>query len=441
MPSDPRNDASGPAVDPVGTTPAGRPRADGARTGEVVAVVEGPVVTALREPADGVPDVVESVAALDTAVAAFAAGTGPVAVDAERASGYRYGQKTYLVQMRRAGAGTVLIDPVPLPDLSAMTTALGDAEWVLHAASQDLPGLAEQGLRPASVFDTELAARLLGMERVGLAAVVAEVLGLGLAKEHSAVDWSTRPLPREWLRYAALDVEVLIELRRELGDRLREAGKEEWARQEFETVRLAPPAPPRVEPWRRMSGLHTIRDRRRLAVARSLWQAREADARRRDISPGRVLPDAAIISAATELPRTLPQLTGLRLFSGKGTRRRADHWFAAVREGLAVEEGDLPTTRGPRTDGPPPPRAWADRDPAAAARLAAARAVVGEIAARHSVPVENLLQPDLLRRLCWNPPAEPGPESVADALVAGGARSWQVELVAETLAAALVTVE
>src|SRR5690606_18294158 len=193
-----------------------------------------------------------------------------------RASGYRYGQATYLVQVRRQGAGTALIDPVPLRDLSVLSAAVGDVEWVLHAASQDLPGLAEHGLRPARVFDTELAARLLGMPRVGLAAVVADTLGLGLAKEHSAVDWSTRPLPEDWLRYAALDVEVLVEVRDVLAARLEESGKAAWAAQEFEHVRTLPPPAPRVEPWRRTSGTHTVKGRRQLAVVRSLWEAREA---------------------------------------------------------------------------------------------------------------------------------------------------------------------
>ena len=198
-----------------------------------------------------------------------------MAVDAERASGYRYGQRTYLVQLRREGAGTALIDPIAVPDLSALSDALVGVEWVLHAASQDLPGLAEQGMRPSRVFDTELGARLLGLDRVGLAAVVADALGLGLAKEHSAVDWSTRPLPTEWLRYAALDVEVLVELREVLAERLAVAGKAEWAAQEFEAVRTAAAAgAPRgaVAP-----GLGSARDPRRPPPrrrARALARAR-----------------------------------------------------------------------------------------------------------------------------------------------------------------------
>ncbi|GEA89981.1 HRDC domain-containing protein [Cellulomonas cellasea] len=404
-----------------------------------VAVPEAPVVVALTEPREGVPPVVETPEELARVVALFEAGTGPVAVDAERASGYRYGQRTYLVQVRREGAGTALIDPIALPDLSSLSRALVGVEWVLHAASQDLPGLAEQGMTPTRNFDTELGARLLGLERVGLAAVVAELLGLGLAKEHSAVDWSTRPLPGEWLRYAALDVEVLVELRAVLAERLAVAGKAEWAAQEFEAVRLAPPPPPRVEPWRRVSGLHAVRDARRLAVVRSLWTTRDDNARQRDISPGRVLPDHAIVAAAQALPRSVPQLVALPSFSGKGTRRRAALWQHAIDEALALPESELPSVRGPKSDAPPPPRAWADRDPAAAARLTAARDVMTALSAEVDVPAENLLQPDLLRRLCWSPPPTLDAAAVADALRSGGAREWQVDLAVPRLAAAFAT--
>ncbi|MFC8190707.1 HRDC domain-containing protein [Cellulomonas sp. NPDC057328] len=396
-------------------------------------------VVPLLEPAEGVPPVVDTPAALAAVVEAFGAGTGPVAVDAERASGYRYGQRTYLVQLRREDAGTALVDPVALPDLSVLSEALVGVEWVLHAASQDLPGLAEQGMRPSRVFDTELAARLLGMERVGLAAVVADTLGLGLAKEHSAVDWSTRPLPAEWLRYAALDVEVLVEVRQVLAERLAEQGKAEWARQEFEAVRLAPPPAPRTDPWRRVSGLHTLREPRRLAVVRELYATRDKNARERDISPGRVLPDAAIVAAAHALPRTVGQLVALPAFAGKGTRRRAALWQSAIDRAVALPDSALPSARGPASDGPPPPRAWADRDPAAARRLTAARTVVGALSEQWSVPVENLLQPDLLRRVCWSPPQPADAAAVAEALRAGGAREWQVELVAERLAEAFAT--
>ena len=163
-------------------------------------------------------------------IAAFEAGSGPVAVDAERASGYRYGQRAYLVQLRREGAGTALIDPVACPDLSGLGEALSGVEWVLHAATQDLPCLREIGMVPTRLFDTELAGRLAGFPRVGLGAMVEGVLGFVLEKGHSAVDWSTRPLPEPWLRYAALDVELLVDLRDALEKELDRQGKLEWAR-------------------------------------------------------------------------------------------------------------------------------------------------------------------------------------------------------------------
>lgn len=402
-----------------------------------VSTNDGAAVTPLTEPAEGLPPVTTRPGELEKVADAFARGTGPVAADAERASGYRYGQATYLVQLKRAGAGTALIDPVSLPDLSAIGDAVGDAEYVLHAASQDLPGLNEHGLTPARVFDTELAARLLGFERVGLAAVVAETLGFGLAKEHSAVDWSTRPLPEDWLRYAALDVEVLVEVRDNLAERLEAAGKAEWAAQEFEAVRTAPPPPPRVDPWRRTSGMHVLRNPRQVAVVRALWEARDATARARDIAPGRVLPDRAIVAAARAMPRTAGQLVGLPEFAGKGTRRRAGYWQRAIDEARELPESGLPTVRGPRADGPPAPRLWGDRDPAAARRLKEAREVVAGFAERLSVPAENLLQPDALRRLCWKPPEPVNTTTVTEFLYDRRARPWQVELLAEPLAGAL----
>jgi len=228
-------------------------------------------VPILHSPRDGTPEPLSTAAELADAAAALAAGSGPVAVDAERASGYRYSQRAYLVQLRRAGAGTFLIDPIELPDLSSLDGALADADWILHAANQDLPCLAELGLRPRRLFDTELAGRLLGSERVALGTMLEQYLGISLEKGHSAADWSTRPLPHDWLVYAALDVELLIELRAVLRTELDQAGKLDWAEQEFDAVLNTPPPPARSEPWRRTSGIHGLRNRRQLAMIRALW--------------------------------------------------------------------------------------------------------------------------------------------------------------------------
>jgi ribonuclease D len=390
----------------------------------------------LLEPREGIPPVVADEEALAEVIAAFAAGTGPVAVDAERASGYRYGQRAYLVQLRREGAGTALVDPVGCPDLTALGDALADAEWILHAATQDLPCLREIGMVPSRLFDTELAGRLGGHPRVGLGAMVESVLGYALEKGHSAVDWSTRPLPEPWLRYAALDVELLVDLRDALEKDLDRQGKLEWARQEFDAIASAPPPPPRRDPWRRTSGMHKVRRRRQMAVVREMWTVRDRVAQRRDVSPGKVLGDAAIIEAALALPANVHALTALPGFGHRMGRRQLEQWQAAVERAKALPDAELPQPGQP-LNGPPPPRSWADKDPAAAARLSAARAGVSALAEELNMPQENLITPDTVRRVCWEPPSEVTVAAVADVLTELAARPWQVELVAPVLAQAL----
>ncbi|MGE5290528.1 MAG: HRDC domain-containing protein [Micromonosporaceae bacterium] len=397
---------------------------------------DGAGAAPLLEPRESIPPIVSDAQSLKEATAALAAGRGPVAVDAERASGYRYGQRAYLVQFRRHGSGTILIDPISCPDLSGVDAALADTEAVLHAASQDLPCLAEVSYKPRRIFDTELAGRLLGFPRVGLATLVEEILGVRLEKGHSAADWSTRPLPASWIRYAVLDVEVLVELRDSLAAQLDAAGKSEWACQEFRAVLEAVPARPRADPWRRTSGIHRVRSPRGLAAVRELWQARDGIARRLDLSPGRVLPDAAIVEAARTLPVTSSDLHAIGGFTGRNARRYTGTWLRALARARSGGADSLPEPSVPG-DGPPPASRWAERDPAAARRLEAARTVVAAIADEHSVPSENLLQPDTVRRLCWNPPAAPTLEAIQGELAHYGARPWQIELTALPLAGAL----
>ncbi|HEY2298586.1 MAG TPA: HRDC domain-containing protein [Jatrophihabitans sp.] len=396
-----------------------------------------PTAPLLSEPAEGVPDPIESAQALDELVAAMVSASGPVAVDAERASGYRYSQRAYLVQLRRQGAGTALIDPISLPALTSLNAALDGVEWILHAANQDLPCLAEVGLHPRRLFDTELAGRLLGEERVALGTMVEQHLGVRLEKGHSADDWSTRPLPHSWLVYAALDVELLIPLRDALAEQLAAAGKDEWAAQEFEAVRTAPPAPRRLDPWRRTSGIHKLRNRRQLGVVRSLWYERDSYAAQRDIAPGRVLPDSAIIDAAVRQPRRPADLAALRVFGGPRQKRQLDRWFRAVDAALALPDPELPPLTGGGGDGIPPPARWRERDPAAAARLAACRDLVTALAEQHSVLAQNLLASDVVRRLAWRPDSPVDELSVRAQLGELGARPWQIELAAAGLATAL----
>jgi ribonuclease D len=385
----------------------------------------------LLELRDGLPPLTDTPPALADACRALAAASGPVAVDAERASGYRYSSRAYLIQLRREGAGTFLVDPIGFDDLSPLQEALGGAEWILHAATQDLPCLGEVGLVPAALFDTELAGRLLGYPRVGLATLVETVLGYAMKKEHSAADWSTRPLPGPWLLYAALDVEVLVELRDALAAELVAAGKDEWARQEFDALRGFTPAV-RSEPWRRTSGLHKVRGRRLLGAVRELWETRDDLARERDVSPGRIIGDGAIVAAAMAMPTTRSELLETRGFHGRGAQRYSDLWLSAVQRAATMPEDDLPV-KAPRSDGPPTPRAWAERDPVAAERLARAREAIGRLSEEVDVPAENLMSPDSVRRVLWTPPGADA-EAVAARLTSYGARPWQVELVVDAIA-------
>lgn len=413
--------------------PASEPEVSGTEPDE-------PEATPLLAPAEGVPAVALYPSDIVRAAEFLAQGSGPFAVDAERASGFRYSNRAYLIQIRRAGAGTVLIDPVnhggdPLQVMAPLAQVLGQDEWILHAADQDLPCLAELGLTPPSLYDTELGARLAGFDRVNLAEMVRRLLGLGLVKGHGAADWSKRPLPADWLNYAALDVEVLLELRAAIAAVLEEQGKSDWAAQEFEFLRTAEPTITRRDRWRRTSGIHKVRDPRALAAVREMWTTRDNIAQRRDIAPGRILPDAAIVNAATVDPDTVEKITALPVFGGGKQRRSAQVWLDALAR--ARQDPNPPTGSEP-LNGPPPPARWSRRKPEAAERLEAARGALTELSQRVSVPTENLLTPDTVRRLCWD--WQPVPDvgaAVEEFLAQAGARPWQRELTVPVLTEAL----
>lgn len=380
-------------------------------------------------------DVVDSPEKFSLAVDALRSGVGPVGVDAERASGFRYSQRAYLIQMFRRDAGVFLFDPPAIGDFSELQDAVGGVPWILHAASQDLACLREVGLDPATIFDTELGARLLGFPRVGLATVVEELLGVHLAKEHSAADWSTRPLPGPWLTYAALDVELLVDLMEAEEVLLDGAEKQDIAAQEFAYELSRDPKPPRADPWRRLSGVHSIRGLRNLAVARELWYARDDLAKAKDVAAGRLLPDLSITAVARAMPSSKRELAALHEFTGRASRTELDRWWDAVSRARSTD--DLPVLRANR-DSIPPPRAWADRNPEAHDRLHAVRPAIAELAEELQIPVENLLAPDTLRRLAWSPPSPVDETTIAAALHDADARPWQVEATAARIAAAFV---
>ncbi|SDK98797.1 ribonuclease D [Cryobacterium psychrotolerans] len=381
--------------------------------------------------------VVETRDAYFEAIETLAGGTGPIGIDAERASGFTYSQRAYLIQIYRRDAGTFLFDPPAIGDFSELNESLRDAEWILHAASQDLACLREVGLDPVNMFDTELAARLLGLPRVGLGTVVEELLGIHLAKEHSAANWSTRPLPEAWLVYAALDVELLPDLRDRMVEMLVESEKTQIAAEEFAAVLARETKAPRVDPWRRLSGVHSIRGQRNLAVARELWIARDALAQHLDVSPGRLVPDASLVAAARVMPESRQALADLREFSGRASRSELDRWWAAIQAGMSSP--DLPALKA-SSDTLPPPRAWAERNPEADVRFKAARAALASVSDELAIPLENLLTPDFLRRVAWSPPESVSADSIGSALADLGARAWQVAATAQLIADAFVEV-
>ncbi|MCX0276666.1 HRDC domain-containing protein [Nocardia zapadnayensis] len=382
----------------------------------------------LSAPADGVPDIVDTPDALATAVRDLAAGTGAVAVDAERASGIRYGGRAFLIQLRRAGAGTILIDPEALPDLSTVDDALRGAEWVLHASTQDLPCLAERGMRPDALFDTELAARMLDFERFGLAAVVGETLGVRLAKEHSNVDWSRRPLPPDWLTYAALDVELLIEVSDILQAQLQETGKAEFAQQEFDHLLDFTPNV-YAEPWRRVQGLGTVKSRRGLARVRSLWTARDRVAAAQDLAPSQILRDRHLIALVGIDARTPDDLRRVPGVPGMDRSARL-RWHKALSDADALPEAELPDRRSADAEAP----AEVDRN-RVKARLDLMKPAVQEVARDLQMPHEVVLTPRHVKTLAVRRTIG-DEQAVAAFLAERGARPWQIEATAGVLAAA-----
>ncbi len=413
---------------------------------------EGNAPTPLLQPVGGTPPLITTEEELSDAIEMLEAGTGAFAIDAERASGYKYSARAYLIQIKRTGGGLHLIDPIPFHqqdpfEVHRLFRELNDLlrtdEVILHASTQDLPCLREVGLNPSILFDTELGGRIAGLPRVGLGALVESLLGISLAKEHSAVDWSFRPLPDEWLTYAALDVELLVELRSKISELLQAQGKLGWAVEEFAAILQSPPSAPRKEPWRRASGIHKIKRRDQLAIIKTLWHERDTLAREADVAPGKFLSDSALLELAIHVPKTRAEMEKALRPIGARSRwfEHTAQWLGAIRTGMAVPESHWPQLRA-ESDSMPPVKIWRDKFPAKFAPLSHARATIEARAEELSIPPENLISPDLVRRLCWNPPEgstmKLDIDGVTSSLIEQGARNWQAEIVGPLIAAALL---
>ena len=418
----------------------------------------------MSEPRGGVPDVIDTLEGFHDACDALASADGSLAADAERASGYRYGHEDWLVQFKREGAGIILFDPIALGEAGAdwadFNRAVGDATWILHDSMMDLPGFGDLGMKPQRLFDTEIAARLLGMHRFGLAAVIEHYLGVTLAKEHSAADWSYRPLPRDWRNYAALDVELLIELETLMRRDLCDHGKDEWAEEEFAHALEAglAPRPPHPVPWLRVSRINQLgRDRRGLAIVKELWEERDRLARQYDIAPSLLLADSSIMEAAFKKPRNVRDFRAIRCLNERVRMHTGSEqdkmferyapiqrevkprvWKDAIQRALALKPSELPTMpnvsvdqNGGETNAPRSMRLWQDRHPDRYQRLQRVRKVINQIGEDTRTPAEIIIKPQIIRNLCWLD--DPAKVDVALFLEEQGARAWQVKLLAASV--------
>jgi ribonuclease D len=367
---------------------------------------------------------VETQAELSQAIAGLAT-EDVLAVDAERASGFRYSQQAYLVQFATS-YDIFLIDPTCFTsvEIKSLADVVSKKTWLLHSATQDLPCLAELGIFPSSIFDTELAARICGAERFGLSSLALELLDFEMAKEHSAADWSIRPLTPEMLTYAALDVDVMHELYESLRERLIELERSDWAQQEFEKLLSFRPKPQPKDAWRNLPGISKVKDRRRLQIAAGLYAARDRIARSTDVAPGRLIPDRSIMAAATQLPTSKKDLAGNREFQGRASRSMLNEWWQAIEASVSIEitDAELDPNHIPNH------RSWEKRFPEAHLRLQNTRPLIAEKATELGLAPEILLSPDTLRRICFEPASE-----VINQLVELGARPWQIQLVAEPI--------
>ena len=403
----------------------------------------------LTAPEGGTPKVIENETEFSRALQELTGGTGPIAIDAERASGFKYSSRAYLIQLNRRNGGLHLLDPIALqnsPLIAKLSDLISQNESIIHASSQDLPCLREFGIHPKKLFDTELGSRIAGFPKVGLAPLCENLLEISLAKEHSAVDWSIRPLRSEWLDYAALDVAVLIDLRDKVEATLRDSNKLAWAEEEFAASLEAELLKPRPEPWRRTSGMHQIRSRFELAIIRSLWQARDEIAKDIDLAPGRLLNDAVIIELARNKPKKREELLDLPIVK---MRIRSeiqisyiDRWLSVLNEAYDISEENWPEMRA-RGDSLPAPRIWREKFPIANAQLQHVRRNLTEISEKYSIPQENLLSPEILKRLIFNSGkeevmsySESQVSEIRSKLRELGARNWQVDIVADAVARA-----
>ena len=343
------------------------------------------------------------------------AGCGALGIDTEADSLHHYTEKVCLIQLTAFGGASCLVDPLALRDLSPLAPILADASVlkVVHGGDNDVTSMRRDfGFTFRTMFDTSIAARLLGDTELGLQALVRNQLGVELSKGSQKDDWSKRPLTATQEAYALADVEHLMALAATLTDRLAAAGRTEWAREEFAALASLPPAQKRTGPdeFRRIKGSAKL-PRRQQAVLRELYLWREARAAAADRPPFKIVGPEVLLALAERVPETLDDVTRA-LASYPRQAGQAEIVFAAVERGLALPESELPA------------RETSERTMMSAAsrrRVEALRAWRVEHATRARLDPAIVMPQRLIERL-----ALAGPRTLEELAAIEGMRQWRV---------------
>jgi ribonuclease D len=279
-------------------------------------------------------------------------GRSPLAIDTEGDSLHHYPEKVCLIQLSYAGRD-MLIDPLARLDLSVLQPVLNDAGVIkiLHGADYDIRVLQRDfGLRISGLFDTMIAARMLGLQRFGLAALLDGFLGVQLDKRFQKADWSRRPLTHAMREYAVKDTLYLEALYEELVSRLTKLGRLPWVEEEcrlLEQVRWFN-RESEAEPFRKFKKIAKL-NHRELAILRNLYDLRETLARERDRPPFMILRDEVVLLLIEKQPLGVPALGGLKGLPAFWQRERESglRLVNAVREAVELPEEQLPAPRRP----------------------------------------------------------------------------------------------
>jgi len=360
------------------------------------------------------------------ALAKHVAGEPLIAVDTEAASFHRYVDRIYLIQLSTRDE-TAIIDPLTVGDVAELGAVLADpqVEVIFHDADYDLRILdRDYGIRARRLFDTRIAAQLLGEPAIGLAALLEKYVGVTLNKKFQRADWSRRPLTDDMLDYAAMDTRYLPALRDELRRQLEEQGRLTWAEEEFEHLEDLrwTPAPTNGDSYLRIKGARLL-SRRGLALLRELAHWRDDVAAELDRASFRVMPNEALLALAGEPPATPEALKTVPGVSPRLVDTRGTAVFEALARGLAVPEKELP--RFPRGERRAP-------DPAFDQRVERLKAARNAAAVRLKLDPGVLCPKGTLEAL-----ARARPRTEADLRAVPDLRKWQIEVLGKDFLGAL----